>query len=101
MSELKIAAMAEKDEAAFHTFEEKEVVPYIPAFRREQEKVSGAVRGNAFHRTMELLTFMYLFMEGLFEKCPGTYEEYRQGLDTERLKNRWKNSYSGDRYLYD
>ena len=91
VSELKIAAMAEKDEAAFHTFEEKEVVPYIPAFRREQEKVSGAVRGNAFHRTMELLDFSYLFMEsGLFAGCPGTYEEYRQGLDTDRLQERLK-----------
>lgn len=91
VSELKIAAMVEKDEAAFHTFEEKEVVPYIPAFRREQEKVSGAVRGNAFHRTMELLDFSYLFMEsGLFAGCPGTYEEYRQGLDTDRLQVRLK-----------
>ena len=89
VSELKIAAMAEKDEAAFHTFEEKEVVPYIPGFRREQEKVSGAVRGNAFHRTMELLDFMYVFVEsGLFEKCPGDYETYRKRLDAERLKNR-------------
>ena len=89
VSELKIAAMAEKDEAAFHTFEEKEVVPYIPAFRRGQEKVSGAVRGNAFHRTMELLDFSYLFTEaGLFSGCPGTYEEYHKGLDTERLQNR-------------
>ena len=91
VSELKIAAMAEKDEAAFHTFEEKDVMPYIPAFRREQEKVSGAVRGNAFHRTMELLDFSYLFMEsGLFAGCPGTYEEYRQGLDTHRLQVRLK-----------
>lgn len=89
VSELKIAAMAEKDEAAFHTFEEKEVVPYIPGFRREQEKVSGAVRGNAFHRVMELLNFMYVFVEsGLFEKCPGDYETYRKRLDAERLKNR-------------
>ena len=89
VSELKIAAMAEKDEAAFHTFEEKEVVPYIPGFRREQEKVSGAVRGNAFHRTMELLDFMYVFVEsGLFEKCPGDYETYRKRLDAERLKKR-------------
>ena len=89
VSELKIAAMAEKDEAAFHTFEEKEVFPYIPGFRREQEKVSGAVRGNAFHRTMELLDFMYVFVEsGLFEKCPGDYETYRKRLDAERLKNR-------------
>ena len=87
--ELKIAAMAEKDEAAFHTFEEKEVVPYIPGFRREQEKVSGAVRGNAFHRTMELLDFTYLFTEsGLFTGCPNNYEEYRRGLDKNRLQNR-------------
>lgn len=89
VSELKIAAMAEKDEAAFHTFEEKEVVPYIPGFRREQEKVSGAVRGNAFHRTMELLDFTYLFTEsGLFTGCPNNYEEYRRGLDKNRLQNR-------------
>lgn len=89
VSELKIAAMAEKDEAAFHTFEEKEVVPYIPAFRREQEKVSGAVRGSAFHRIMELLDFTYVFVEsGLFEKCPGDYETYRKRLDAESLKKR-------------
>ena len=89
VSELKIAAMAEKDEAAFHTFEENEVVPYIPGFRREQEKVSGAVRGNAFHRTMELLDFTYLFTEsGLFTGCPNNYEEYRRGLDKNRLQNR-------------
>lgn len=89
VSELKIAAMAEKDEAAFHTFEEKEVVPYIPGFRREQEKVSGAVRGNAFHRTMELLDFTYLFTEsGLFTGCPNNYEKYRRGLDKNRLQNR-------------
>ena len=47
VSELKIAAMAEKDEAAFHTFEEKEVVPYIPGFRREQEKVRSSA-GKCF-----------------------------------------------------
>lgn len=57
VSELKIAAMAGKDEAAYHTFEEKEVQPYIPAFRRGEESVSGTVRGNAYHRVMELLDF--------------------------------------------
>lgn len=61
VSELKIAAMAEKDEAAFHTFEEKEPTPYIPAFRREEEEVTGTVRGNAYHRAMELLDFGVLF----------------------------------------
>lgn len=89
VSELKIAAMAEKDEAAFHTFEEKEVVPYIPAFRREKEKVSGAVRGNAFHRTMELLDFDWMFVEsGFFAKCPETYADYQAGLDKDRLQKR-------------
>lgn len=57
VSELKIAAMADRDEAAFHTFEEKEVRPYIPLFRRGGEKISGTVRGNAYHRVMELLDF--------------------------------------------
>ena len=89
VSELKIAAMAEKDEEAFHTFEEKEVVPYIPAFRREKEKVSGAVRGNAFHRTMELLDFEWIFVEsGFLANCPETYAEYQAGLDKDRLQKR-------------
>ena len=57
VSELKIAAMADRDEEAYHTFEEKELQPYIPAFRRGEEKVSGTVRGNAYHRVMELLDF--------------------------------------------
>lgn len=57
VSELKIAAMADRDEAAYHTFEEKEIQPYIPNFRRGEEKVSGAVRGNAYHKVMELLDF--------------------------------------------
>lgn len=57
VSELKIAAMADRDEAAFHTFEEKEVQPYIPLFRRGEEAVSGPVRGNAYHRVMELMDF--------------------------------------------
>lgn len=57
VSELKIAAMADRDEAAYHIFEEKEVQPYIPLFRRGEEKISGAVRGNAYHRVMELLDF--------------------------------------------
>ncbi len=57
VSELKIAAMADKDEAAYHIFEEKEIQPYIPKFIDGEEKVGGAVRGNAYHRVMELLDF--------------------------------------------
>lgn len=82
VSELKIAAMADKDEEAYHTFEEKEIQPYIPAFRRQEEKVSGTVRGNAYHRIMELLDFGRI----LRLRAPGNdggindfenYEDYR------------------------
>ena len=79
VSELKIAAMEEKDEAAFHTFEEREVVPYIPVFRREEETVSGTVRGNAYHRVMELLDLEKI-CGGQFEELPESYEAYRDGL---------------------
>ncbi len=79
VSELKAAAMAEKDEAAFHAFEEREVVPYIPTFRREKEEVSGTVRGNAFHRAMELMDF-----EGIVGDCfaevPVSYAVYARGI---------------------
>ena len=61
VSELKIAAMAEKDEAAYHAFEEQEIVPYEPRFKRGEEKVSGAVRGNAFHKVMELMDFTAVY----------------------------------------
>ena len=79
VSELKHAAMAQKDEAAFHAFEEKEVVPYIPKFRREQEAVSGTVRGNAYHRVMELLDFEGLLGK-MFAEFPKDYETYRSTL---------------------
>ncbi len=79
VSELKAAAMAEKDEAAFHAFEEREVVPYIPAFRRDKEEVSGTVRGNAFHRAMELLDFENLVGD-CFREVPVSLEDYARGL---------------------
>ena len=63
VSELKIAAMADKDEAAYHAFEEKEVEAYIPAFRRGEEKISGTVRGNAYHRVMEILDFEKVYSD--------------------------------------
>lgn len=84
VSELKIAAMSEKDEAAYHVFEEKEVVPYIPAFKRGDEAVSGTVRGNAFHRAMELMDFEKLLGEQ-FSIFPESCEEYINKLDTAAL----------------
>lgn len=91
VSELKIAAMADRDEAAFHAFEEKEIQPYIPSFRREEEKVSGTVRGNAYHRVMELMDFPFV-MGGSEEGMP---ERLRQFLSRETEERRLKQEYAG------
>lgn len=91
VSELKIAAMAEKDEAAFHAFEEQEIVPYIPLFKRGEEKISGAVRGNAFHKLMELTDFNAVYRD-IFFQCPETSEEFcrQTALQRKRLRSNVK-----------
>lgn len=38
-------------------YEEPEVVPLIPDFLKEEEELTGASRGTAYHRLMELLDF--------------------------------------------
>ena len=38
-------------------FEEPEVVPLLPKFMTEEETLTGASRGTAYHRVMELLDF--------------------------------------------
>ena len=51
----------EKEEAlgedAEALYEEPEVVPLIPQFLKKEEKLTGALRGTAYHRLMELLNF--------------------------------------------
>lgn len=55
VSELKKAQM--DLDFAGELFPEKEIVPYIPAFMLEEQGMSGADRGSAYHRVMELLDF--------------------------------------------
>ncbi len=59
VSELKQAKMTEASEGANHLFSAGEEA-YIPRFCREEEKLSGAARGSAFHRVMELFDFSVL-----------------------------------------
>ena len=75
VSELKIAAMSEKDEAAYHAFEDRAVESYVPEFRRLKGNVTGTVRGNAYHRVMELLDFEKV-AGSVCGDIPETYEEY-------------------------
>lgn len=46
-------------DAAFtkQLYEEPEMIPYLPGFLREKEDVSGAERGSAYHKVLELLEF--------------------------------------------
>lgn len=87
VSELKMAAMTLEDEAASHAFEERETKEYIPAFRRQAQEVTGTVRGNAYHRVMELMDFRrILFPEGAE---PGEdYVSYRSALDQQVVTKR-------------
>ena len=55
VSELKKAQM--DLDFAGELFPEKELVPYIPSFMQEEQELSGADRGSAYHRVMELLDF--------------------------------------------
>lgn len=58
VSELKKAGMqGDQEEAAARLFEEETVVPYLPHFIKNDDRVSGTQRGTAFHRVMELLDF--------------------------------------------
>lgn len=87
VSELKIAAMEEKDEGAFHAFEERETQEYVPAFRRGEESMTGTVRGDAYHRVMELVDFEKIF-EGVFVEFPADYETFAAGMDEKALRLR-------------
>lgn len=58
VSELKKAGMQEEQEAGAQLFKEEEVIPYLPRFVKEhKEEVSGAARGSAYHRLLELFPF--------------------------------------------
>ena len=52
VSELKKRAYLEEEE-----IEEEEVIPLLPAFLQGEEVISGASRGTAYHRVLELLDF--------------------------------------------
>ncbi len=89
VSELKIAAMADKDEEAYHLFEEREIQPFIPMFRREEEKVSGTVRGNAYHRVMELLDFESLMTLSGDALAAGVHDFLRGEVESGRLSEEY------------
>ncbi|MBD5508556.1 MAG: helicase-exonuclease AddAB subunit AddA [Lachnospiraceae bacterium] len=63
VSELKKAGMQEETDVSVKLYEEKPVVPYLPKFIENDERVTGSMRGSAFHKVMELLDFRELTEE--------------------------------------
>ena len=56
VSELK-KRTALSEEAGEEMYAEPEVVPFIPDFLKEEETLTGASRGSAYHKLLELLDF--------------------------------------------
>lgn len=77
-------------------FEEPEIVPYIPAFISSKEGISGADRGSAYHKVMELLDF-----QAAVESQ--TAKEVNRQLDLfvgeERLTKQWRDSVAVSKIL--
>lgn len=63
VSELKKAGMQEETDLSAHLFEDRPVVPYLPKFIENDERVTGSMRGSAFHKVMELFDFTKLTIE--------------------------------------
>ena len=63
VSELKKAGMQEESDLSEHLFEDRPVVPYLPKFIENDERVTGSMRGSAFHKVMELFDFTKLTRE--------------------------------------
>ncbi|MDE5718812.1 MAG: helicase-exonuclease AddAB subunit AddA [Lachnospiraceae bacterium] len=92
VSELKMAGMQETDEAAAKLFEEKPSVPYLPKFIKTDESVSGSMRGNAFHKVMELFDFRELTSE-VNKSRQAAEALLKEQMDRMRQKGRLASAY--------
>lgn len=62
VSELKKRTYLE-EESGEMPFEEPEIVPLLPQFLQEEEELTGASRGSAYHKLLELLDFAQQYDE--------------------------------------
>lgn len=59
------------EEAGQEMYEEPEVVPLLPGFLREEETLTGASRGSAYHKLLELLDFTAEYDDGSLSAAIG------------------------------
>ncbi len=64
VSELKKQQHKIEDEEAVSLYEEETVVPLLPRFLVQEQETAGSVRGDAYHRLMEMLDFSVKAEEG-------------------------------------
>lgn len=74
VSELKKRAYLQ-EESGEMPFEEPDVVPLLPRFLQEEEALTGAPRGSAYHKLLELLDFTREYDADLLKK---TVEEFQK-----------------------
>lgn len=81
VSELKKRAYMEQD--GTEAFKEEEVIPLLPKFLQEDDKLTGASRGSAYHRFLELLDYTREYdAESLTAELA---DKERQGLLSEEM----------------
>jgi len=81
VSELKKRAYMEQD--GTEAFKEEEVIPLLPKFLQEDDKLTGASKGSAYHRFLELLDYTREYdAESLTTELA---DKERQGLLSEEM----------------
>jgi ATP-dependent helicase/nuclease subunit A len=94
VSELKKASRPKPEEDTLTLYQEKEIIPYIPAFCREKTAeipiAAAVLKGNAYHKIMEWIDFDALYRT-IFDDIPDTFRSFHQEIDrnllTENLKH--------------
>ncbi len=76
VSEVKIAALNEIDKEAEEMFKANERVKPVPKFIEDKAEMSGASRGTAYHKILELMSFKSMI------NSQNLYEDIRQQIDT-------------------
>lgn len=94
VSELKMAAMEEKEMPANEMFETHDPKLYVPKFAKEEETVTGTTRGSAYHRVLELLDFTKPLDGQMEELCESGVltEEYKNAVSYSKLERFWKSA---------
>lgn len=92
VSELKKVGMQEEMDFSFKLYEEETVVPYLPRFIQTDTSVTGSMRGNAFHKVMELFDFTELTKEVIAKK-QAVVELLKEQMESMRAAGRLSEEY--------